>query len=130
MEVKLLRVIRLHSGSTTQSTSGYDIIIRQEIFKEKYDGIKKQAKDKGFQREYCLDLAEIFAQDRLLVNHAKKTKEYSADLCIAPSCFGRIFMCHYLLTVQINHGSFYSSPTAIEIDINLENANREESSVE
>ena len=45
---------------------------------------------------------------------------------LAPTAFGKIFMVHYAIQVSLKHPGIFSTPTQIEIDINLDTSRKDQ----
>ncbi|CDW86029.1 UNKNOWN [Stylonychia lemnae] len=125
VQVKLIRQIRLHTGNISTS-SAYDTLLSQTIWKKSYDGIQPKTRDRDFNRLYEINLDEIFEKER---ESSLKFREYTEDndisdannlISIIPSSFGRIFMVQYSVQVSLLHQSFFSKKTCLDIDVNIE----------
>lgn len=137
MQVKLVRYIRLLT-SNLQNNSSYDTLLSQTLYKRNYDGIAPRSRDRDYNREYVIDLEPIFEKER---EEARMMARYCADhedksgknkdteklmnISLSPSSYGRTFMMHYAIQVQLKHQSFFSKSTSLEIDINLDSSDKD-----
>eukprot|EP00347_Sterkiella_histriomuscorum_P018754 403344306 len=134
VQVKLIRYLRLQTGNL-QTSSSYDTLLSQTLFKKNYDGISPRTRDRDFNREYELDLEPIFEREReeaqLLsrftqepndLNKLDNLTENLMNSSLTPSSYGRTFMMHYALHVSLKHQSFFSKSTSLEIDLNIDSS--------
>lgn len=110
-----MRYVRLHSANATSQNSTYDIVLTQELSKSKYEGIGIRSRDTGFNREYTLDLDEIFNKERSLHKDLDMVEASSAPgsklerfIGLSPTAYGKIFMVHYAIQVSLKHPGLFT----------------------